>query len=77
MSKCGELEAGPAAHARYTGSLDQASLIVHTVMAWLRGHGHVPLMPFRVTLLAMPPLFTTQDAPDGSEPTFEIAVRYR
>jgi hypothetical protein len=34
-------------------------------------------MPFRVTLLAMPPLFTTQDAPDGSEPTFEIAVRYR
>ena len=72
-----ELEAGPAALVRRSGPLDQASLLVHSVMGWLRGRGHEPVMPFRVTLLAMPPLFVTPEVADTSEPVIEVAVPYR
>jgi DNA-binding transcriptional MerR regulator len=72
-----DLEAGPVALVRGAGALDQASLLVHSVMGWLRGRGHEPVMPFRVTLLALPPLFAVPEVADADEPVFEIAVPYR
>ena len=69
-----ELEGGPAAVGRHSGPLDEGNLVVHSIMGWVEGTGRRPLMPFRVALLAMPPLFTLPEFTDASEPVVEIAV---
>jgi DNA-binding transcriptional MerR regulator len=73
----GDLAAGPAAVARHSGPLEEASLVVHSVMGWVEGTGRRPLMPFRVSLLAVPPLFTLPEFTDASEPLVEIAIPFR
>jgi DNA gyrase inhibitor GyrI len=72
-----DLDAGPAAVIRASGALDQAPLMVHSMMGWIRRRGHEPVMPFRVALLAMPPLFSAPEFADASESVFEIACPYR
>jgi hypothetical protein len=53
-----DLVPGPAAVARHSGPLDEANLVVHEIMVWVEGTGRRPEMPFRVALLAIPPMFT-------------------
>jgi DNA-binding transcriptional MerR regulator len=69
-----DLEGGPAAVGRHSGPLDEANLVVHSIMGWVDRTGRRPRMPFRVVLLAMPPLFTLPEFTDQSEPVVEIAV---
>jgi DNA-binding transcriptional MerR regulator len=69
-----DLVPGPAAVARHSGPLDEANLVVHEIIGWVQGTGRRPEMPFRVALLAMPPLFTLAEYMDASEPVVEIAV---
>jgi DNA-binding transcriptional MerR regulator len=69
-----DLPAGPAAVARHSGPLDEGNLVVHSVMGWIEGTGRRPLMPFRVALLAMPPLFALPELAELDEPVVEIAV---
>lgn len=72
----GDLAAGPAAVARHSGPLEEANLVVHSVMGWVESTGRRPRMPFRVALLAVPPLFTLPELRDVSEPVVEIAVPF-
>jgi DNA-binding transcriptional MerR regulator len=72
-----DLASGPAAVARHSGPLDEANLVVHSIMGWVEGTGRRPSMPFRVALLAMPPLFTLPEFTDAGEPVIEIAVPIR
>jgi DNA-binding transcriptional MerR regulator len=72
-----DLEGGPAAIGRHSGPLDEANLVVHSIMGWIEGTGRHPLMPFRVALLAMPPLFTLPELTDANEPVIEITVPIR
>jgi DNA-binding transcriptional MerR regulator len=67
----------PAAVARHSGPLDEANLVVHSIMGWVEGTGRRPGMPFRVALLAMPPLFTLPEFSDAADPVVEIAVPIR
>ncbi len=69
-----DLEGGLAAVGRHSGSLDEANLVVHSIMGWVEGTGRRPQMPFRLALLAMPPLFTLPEFKDASESVVEIAV---
>jgi DNA-binding transcriptional MerR regulator len=69
-----DLVSGPAAVARHSGPLDEANLVVHSIMGWIEGTGRRPGMPFRVALLAMPPLFTLPEFSDAGDPVVEIAV---
>ena len=69
-----DLVPGPAAVARHSGPLDEANLVVHEIMGWVEGTGRRPEMPFRVALLAIPPLFALPEYTDASEPLVEIAV---
>jgi len=71
-----DLASGPAAVARHSGPLDEANLVVHSIMGWVEGTGRRPCMPFRVALLAMPPLFTLPQFSDAGEPVVEIAVQF-
>lgn len=72
-----DLQGGPAAVLRHSGPLEEGDLVVHSVFGWLQRKGHKPLMPFRVALLAMPPLFTLPEFTDANEPVVEIAVPFR
>jgi DNA-binding transcriptional MerR regulator len=72
-----DLVSGPAAVARHSGPLDEGNLVVHSIMGWVEGTGRRPGMPFRVALLAMPPLFTLPELSDADEPVYEIAVPIR
>lgn len=72
-----DLVPGPSAVARHSGPLDEANLVVHEIMGWVEGTGRRPEMPFRVVLLAVPPMFTLPEYTDASEPVVEIAVPIR
>ena len=71
-----DLESGSAAVARHSGPLDEANLVVHSIMGWVEGTGRRPRMPFRVEILAMPPLFTLPEFAGAIEPVVEIAVPF-
>jgi DNA-binding transcriptional MerR regulator len=72
-----DLQPGSAAVARHSGSLDEANLVVHSIMGWVEGTGRRPRMPFRVAILALPPLFTIPEFAGASEPLVEIAVPFQ
>lgn len=72
-----DLQPGSAAVARHSGSLDEANLVVHSIMGWVEGTGRRPRMPFRVEILALPPLFTIPEFAGASEPLVEIAVPFQ
>ena len=70
-----DLVPGPAAVARHSGPLDEANLVVHEIMGWVEGTGRRPEMPFRVALLAIPPLFTLPEYTDAASPSSRSQFR--
>jgi DNA-binding transcriptional MerR regulator len=70
------LAATDAATLRHAGPLDEGNLIVHSIFGWLSAKGKAPVMPFRVSLLALPPLFSMPELAESPEPVYEVSVPF-